>query len=73
MIKVKLHRAMADRDVRTQKQLVDMTGITPNTISAIYNGEIKAIRLDTLDKLCVILNCKVGDLLEHVDADADPQ
>ena len=66
MIKVKLHRAMADRDVRTQKRLVDMTGMTPNTISAIYSGDIGGIRLDTLDKLCRMLDCRVEDILEYV-------
>ena len=66
MIKAKLHRVMADRDMRKQKELVEMTGLTPNTISDFYTGKVKTVRFSTLDKLCKALDCTPGDLLEYI-------
>ncbi len=42
------------------------TGIDKNTISNLYHGKVAGIRFDTLEKICVALNCQVGELLECV-------
>ena len=34
-------------------------------ISILKNGKAKAIRVDTLDKICTALNCQPGDILEY--------
>ena len=29
------------------------------------NGKAKAVRFETLDKICEVLDCQPGDILEH--------
>lgn len=53
---------LLDATGKTQYWLSKQTGISANNISKIYNGETVNIRLDTINKLCVALNCKPGDL-----------
>lgn len=43
-------------------------GIHPNTISKLQKNQ--RINTDTLDKLCQILDCQPGDLLEYVPDDS---
>lgn len=47
-------------------ELSERVGITMANISIIKNGKAKAIRIDTLDKICRALNCQPGDILEYV-------
>ena len=46
-------------------ELSEKLDITMANVSILKNGKAKAIRLETLDKLCEILDCQPGDLLEH--------
>ena len=41
------------------------TGIHATTISKIINGKHKNFGLETIDKLCNILDCRIQDLLKH--------
>ncbi|MBD5136875.1 MAG: helix-turn-helix transcriptional regulator [Lachnospiraceae bacterium] len=45
-------------------ELSERVGITLANISVLKNGRAKAIKLDTLDKICKALNCQPGDILE---------
>lgn len=45
-------------------ELSNRVGITMANISILKNGKAKAIKLDTLDKICKALNCQPGDILE---------
>lgn len=47
-------------------ELSEKVGITMANISILKNGKAKAIRIDTLDKICKALNCQPGDVLEYV-------
>lgn len=40
------------------------TGLSNNTIRALYYENAKGIQFDTLDKLCVFLECGVGEIFE---------
>lgn len=46
-------------------ELSEKVGITMANISILKNGKAKAIRLETLDKICSILDCQPGDILEY--------
>lgn len=46
-------------------ELTERVGMTMANISLIKNGKVKAIKLETLDKICEALNCQPGDVLEH--------
>ncbi|HMM05821.1 MAG TPA: helix-turn-helix transcriptional regulator [Clostridiales bacterium] len=63
-IKFRLKVLLAMNDM-TQKQLVEITGIRPPTISAICTNRIKHIPVDVIDKICTALNCQPGDLIEY--------
>ncbi|MCI8391298.1 MAG: helix-turn-helix transcriptional regulator [Roseburia sp.] len=47
-------------------ELSERVGITLANISILKKGKAKAIRLDTLNKICRVLSCQPGDLLEYV-------
>lgn len=46
-------------------ELSNRVGITMANISILKNGKAKAVRLETLDKICDILACQPGDILEY--------
>lgn len=46
-------------------ELSQKVGITIANISVLKNGRAKAIKFSTLAKLCEILDCQPGDLLEY--------
>lgn len=48
-------------------ELSERVGITMANISILKNGKAKAIKVDTLDKVCRALNCQPGDILEWRD------
>lgn len=45
-------------------ELSERVGITMANISILKNGKAKAIRIETLDKICQALDCQPGDILE---------
>ena len=45
-------------------ELSNRVGITMANISILKNGKAKAVRFETLDKICEALNCQPGDILE---------
>jgi putative transcriptional regulator len=46
-------------------ELSERVGITMANISILKNGKAKAIRLSTLDRICQVLDCQPGDILEY--------
>lgn len=62
-IVVNLDVMMAKRKMRL-KTLAQRVGITEANLSVLKNGKAKAIRISTLDKLCAVLECQPGDILE---------
>lgn len=45
-------------------ELSERVGITLVNISILKNGKAKAVKLDTLDRICKALDCQPGDILE---------
>lgn len=45
-------------------ELSNKVGITMANISILKNGKAKAIKIDTLDKICRALDCQPGEILE---------
>lgn len=56
-------KSILDEQGKSQYWLSKKTGISPNNIGKICNGETKNIRLDTMDKICNALNCTPNDIL----------
>ncbi|MCI6378159.1 MAG: helix-turn-helix transcriptional regulator [Clostridiales bacterium] len=49
-----------------QKQLSEITGIRPSTVSAICTGSIKELPVGVLNRVCSALGCQPGDLMEYI-------
>lgn len=47
-------------------ELSESVGITMANISILKNGKAKAIKMETLDKICKALECQPGDILEYL-------
>lgn len=47
-------------------ELTEALGITMANVSILKNGKAKAVRIETLNKLCRALDCQPGDLFEYV-------
>ena len=45
-------------------ELSEKLDITMANVSILKNGKAKAVKLETLNRLCRILDCQPGDLLE---------
>ena len=52
-------------------ELSERVGITMANISILKNGRAKAIKVDTLDKICRALGCQPGDILEWRDGNEE--
>ena len=64
MIIVNLDVIMAKRKISSY-QLAEKVGITPANLSILKTNKGKAIRFSTLEKLCEVLKCKPGDILDY--------
>lgn len=72
MIKFYVKVLLAMREM-TQKELAAQTGIRPPTISAICTGQAKHIPVDVLNRLCCVLDCQPGDIMEYLPEDGEQQ
>lgn len=64
MLKLNAKLIFAAKSIVTPNGFLRKNGFTTNTASDIVTGKVKAIRLDRLEKLCLLLNCTPHDLLE---------
>lgn len=48
-------------------ELSEKVGITMANISILKNGKAKAVKVETLNKICEALQCQPGDILEWRD------
>ena len=46
-------------------ELADKVGITLANMSILKTGKAKAVKVSTLAKLCKVLECQPGDLMEY--------
>lgn len=65
MIVINLDVMLAKRKVSVT-ELSERLGITMANVSILKNGKAKAVKLETLNKICKILDCQPGDILEYV-------
>ena len=61
---VNLDVMMAKRKISSQ-ELAEKIGITQANLSILKTGKGKAIRFSTLEKICEVLDCKPGDILDY--------
>jgi putative transcriptional regulator len=60
---VNLDVVMARRKIRS-KELAEAIDITEANLSLLKSGKVKGVRFSTLEKICAVLECQPGDILE---------
>ena len=68
---VNLDVMLAKRKIRG-KELAAEIGITEQNLSLLRTGKVKGVRFSTLEKICQILECQPGDILEFVSDELNP-
>ena len=64
MIVINLDIMMAKRKI-SSGELAERVGITQANLSKLKTTKARAIRFSTLEKLCEVLECQPGDILEY--------
>lgn len=67
-IVVNLDVMLARRKMRS-KELAEHIGITEQNVSLLKSGKVKGMRFDTLARICAVLDCQPGDILEYRPAE----
>lgn len=70
-IVVNLDVMLARRKMRS-KELAERIGITEQNVSLLKSGKVKGVRFETLEKICEVLDCQPGDILEYRADDQSP-
>ncbi|KDE67273.1 Cro/Cl family transcriptional regulator [Fusobacterium necrophorum subsp. funduliforme] len=68
MIKNYLSKLMGEKRYSIV-EVAQKTGMSPTTISNLYNEKVKRLDFDTLEKLCILFNCRVQDIIEYIPDD----
>ena len=64
MIVINLDIMMAKRKI-SSGELAERVGITQANLSILKTNKARAIRFSTLEKLCEVLECQPGDILDY--------
>lgn len=70
MIKSTLRVMLARREM-TLKDLQQLTGLRPATLSKIHTGKIDRYPMYMMDAICKALECQPGDILEYIPDEPD--
>lgn len=70
MIIINIDVMLAKRKMSVS-ELSERVGFTLANVSLLKNGHIRALKMSTLDKLCKVLECQPGDLLEYIESDEE--
>lgn len=66
MIKVNINTLLAERGMSVG-DFAAAVDLSPVNVAVLKNGRAKAIRFSTLERICRVLECSVGEVLEFVD------
>src|SRR2546422_9425165 len=64
-VRVRL-RDLLEKRRMAQTELQARSGLGYSTINALYHGKTERVEFATLDALCEVLDCGVGEILEYV-------
>lgn len=69
MIRCHLSRMMGERKMKIA-DVARETGLHRNTITLLYNETANRVDMETIEKLCKLFQCGIGDLFEFIQDDA---
>lgn len=67
---VNLDVMLARRKIRS-RELAARIELTEANVSLLKSGKVRGIRFDTLERICAVLDCQPGDILEYVPDNAN--
>jgi len=68
MVRSHLHRLMQDRQLKAA-ELARLADVNRSTVSALVAQRATRVDLDALERICIVLGCGIGDLLQIVPDD----
>jgi len=63
-IRITLDAVLARRSM-TAREVASRVGISETQLSLFRSGKVRGIRFSTLARLCAVLRCLPGDLLDY--------
>lgn len=63
-ITVHLDAMLAKRKI-SLTELSKAVGLSLTNLSMLKNGNVRGVRFETLEKICIVLNCQPGDLIGY--------
>lgn len=72
MIKVRIKEIAEERGIKNAHRLELAAALSPAAAARLWKGEIEKISMETLDRLCRTLNCKIGELFIYEEGEFQP-
>ena len=69
-VRVTLDVMLAKRKLRA-RDVAERIGLSETQLSLLRTGKVRGVRFDTLSKLCLVLECTPGDILDYDRAETD--
>lgn len=63
VIQIELQQLLTERAM-SQRKLAELTGIKQPTINKMCQGTLLHFPLDSLEKICEVLDCEISDILK---------
>lgn len=70
MIKCKLSELMG-RDKKNIQDVCNETGLARNTVANLYKEKATRIDYNTMEQLCKMFHCTIGELFEYEDIETN--
>lgn len=65
-VKCNLSRILGEKKMK-MSELAEEAGVAKNTVMGLYHERAKGITFEVLEKICRVLNCPVGELIEIIE------
>ena len=68
MVIVKI-KELLEKKHKTKYWLIKNMETSYQSFTKLMNNETTSIEFDTIDRICRLLKCKIGDIIEYVEDD----
>ena len=69
-VKITLDAVLARRSM-TARELATRIGMSETQLSLFRSGKVRGLRFSTLARMCAVLRCLPGDLLDYLSDPSD--